>query len=248
MNDSERVLGTKLGNIIEQLPEIVNGLSDRVRKPSYVEDGVDSRFLYESPTWLVYQLLKGVRVVSGLRGVMILLQYGHAVEAASVLRTVGDFIGEMMFAQDAIKSEKPTPTQQREFASFFEDFRDHTKRQYAGKFKVHRPERGKIQAAQARYFNPENPYEVKKLITAIDHAMSGYIHGSYSTVMEMYEGHREEFDMQGVLGSRRMTELLEVTRVYTEMALAALALMAVEVRDGAGLTKLEMFRREVQNA
>ena len=94
----------------------------------------------------------------------------------------------MTFAQEAIKSGVNTADQEREIKRFFEDFKDHPKQAYGGEFKVHRPERSKVQAAMARFLNPENPHDVKQLLVAMDQTMSGYVHGSYSTIMEMYRG------------------------------------------------------------
>ena len=92
MNKTEVIQGKRLGSIIEQLPEIVNALSRNVGNPTYIEDGDDSRFLHDKPNWYIYHVVKAVRVVSGLRACMVLLQYGHTVEAYVLLRTVGDFV------------------------------------------------------------------------------------------------------------------------------------------------------------
>ena len=200
--------------------------------------------MHDLSNWCVYQVVKSVRVVSGLRSCMILLQYGHAIEASVVLRTVGDFTGDMMFAQEAIRSGIDTADQARERSGFFKDFIGHPKQQYAGGFKVRRPERKKVQAAQARYLSPKNPHEVKELLLAVEQTMSGYVHGSYSTIMEMYEGNREEFDMQGMLGSRRISECLAAVSLHVDMALAALILVAIELRDKEMAGKIEMLRQE----
>src|SRR5665213_4438401 len=87
---------------------MVNTLSNRVGVPTFIDGGDDSRFLYDAPSWQIYQVLKGVRLVSALRCAMILLQYGHVIEAGVLLRTIDDFIAEIQFAQEAIANGTPT--------------------------------------------------------------------------------------------------------------------------------------------
>ncbi|HEY1656307.1 MAG TPA: hypothetical protein VGF86_14475 [Candidatus Tumulicola sp.] len=238
MNETESAAAKHLASVTEELPAIVNRLSAKHGKPAFIEDGVDSRFLYEKPTWVTYQLAKAVRLVSAIRAALILLQYGHTVEANALLRIIADSIADTIFAQDAIKAGLNNAEQERDSTQFFEDFKDHPRLQYAGTFKMHRAERKTIQAAQGRYFDESDPHRPRMLAAAIDHVLSGYIHGSYSTAMEMYAGGRDEFDMQGMLGSTRVAESLQALSYYVEMALGALILLAINLRDHESLGRL----------
>jgi hypothetical protein len=231
VNETESATAKLLASVTEELPAIVNRLSAKHGKPTFIEDGADSRFLYESPTWVTYQLLKAVRAVSAIRGALILLQYGHTVESNTLLRTIADFIADMIFAQDAIEAGANNAEQERELNQFFEDFMDHPRLQHAGTFKMRRAQRDKIQAAQGRYFDEKNPHRPRMLAGAIDHVFAGYVHGSYSTAMEMYAGGRDTFEMQGLLGSSRVAESLEALSCHVEMALSALILLSRNLLD-----------------
>jgi hypothetical protein len=122
VNESELIQAKHLAFVTEELPAIVNSLSAKHGKPGFIDDGTDSRFLYENPTWKTYQMLKSIRLVSTLRSIMVLLQYGHSVEANVLLRTAYDFIADVAFAQDAIANKVNTVEQEREFTQFFERF------------------------------------------------------------------------------------------------------------------------------
>ena len=118
-----------------------------------------------------------------------------------MLRTIDDFIAEIQFAQEAIATGINTADQEKEFAQFFYEFKDDPEQKISGNFKVYRAERKKVQASQSRQLHPENSHAVRMLAGAIDDTFSGYVHGSYSTIMEMFAGGRDEFDMEGILGS-----------------------------------------------
>src|ERR1039457_75845 len=51
---------------------------------------------------------KAVRIISGLRGAMILADLGYVTECSTILRVIDDFILEIEFLVDGYGSKKPS--------------------------------------------------------------------------------------------------------------------------------------------
>jgi hypothetical protein len=218
-----------LHRAIAGLPSAISSLEERVGRPAYVEDGDDSRFGYEKPSWQIYQLLKLVRVVSALRAALLLLEEALVIEVAVLLRTIDDFLDEAMFGFEAAKASVRTTEQQMAFDHFFRDFKDKPRELLEGRPKLHRLERRKIQASQGRQLDPDNPHDVKMMAGAVDGGLSGYVHGDYSTIMEMYVGGRNEFDMRGMPTSPTVVGYRQALGNYVQTTLLALARLATSV-------------------
>jgi hypothetical protein len=124
-----------------------------------------------------------------------------------LLRGVSDFLGEITFLHEALQNGKPTADQQRFIDHFFEEYGGGNAEEIiANPPRGSVVERRKIQAAQARLLTPENPHDTQKTGLAIDAVMSGYMHGSYQSAMELYEGRTYRFRLSGMANTPRARE------------------------------------------
>jgi len=92
-------------------------------------------------------------------------------------------------------------------------------------------ERKKIHASQDRVlgrFVPQRPGLVRRMARAIDDVYSGVVHGSLTSIMELYEGgDRERFRVHGMLDTPRIrTYRIELAH-YTHRALNTLGVIAL---------------------
>jgi len=203
---------------------------------------VNERFEYPMREAALVQLLKAIRVVSALNAVVAILKIGYTIEAATLLRTVDDFLGEISFLMEA--SEK-----QRKFVEhFFDENMDDLIDNPPGSSGI---TRGEIRQAQTREFvrlselagftpSAEMVEKVRKRFRAISAGYNAYAHGSYHSIMEMYEGGRG-FHMRGV--PVRTDELRGVTAQFIVSALNTFALLGLNMGDEDLFHRLSERRR-----
>jgi len=173
-----------------------------IPKPAFLDAGTkDKRFRFDSPTPQILQVLMCVRIASGLDACLDLLAVGHTTEIGVLLRTIDDFVGDVFFVDEVIdKGESNATTSQIKFLKdyFIDEKADPT-------VPPTRPDlkrRQKVQASEARTLGGDNPYRVVGLVKPIDDVLSGVVHGSYSSVMELYGGASLDeayFHTQGML-------------------------------------------------
>ena len=206
---------------------------DHIGPPRFLERP-DPRFRYASPSLLTFIVLRAVRIVSGLNALAVLLRAGFTQEMGILIRTISEFLTDIGFAQDAIGSQPPTSDQQRLADLYFTEEGDSAEELLARQRQPERVSRKKVRAAEARLVSPENPHRTQNLKAAEENAFSGYVHGSYPCVMEMYEGGTERFLVKGMVGTPRIPIWRQQIAIYVHRALNVFA----SVAHGLGMQDL----------
>jgi hypothetical protein len=130
------------------LGPVANRLSRLAGLPDFIHDEDHPRHLYSSPDWSTYEVLKLVRIVSGLHAAGILIGVGHGLEAGAILRMVHDYIGDVCFAHDARRPGETTAAQDSELAQFFYDYKGDEEKQITGSFDKPYTPRRKVHSVQ----------------------------------------------------------------------------------------------------
>jgi hypothetical protein len=193
-----------LREAVDFLESAVDHLSDHLGRPDQVVGG---KFRYAEQSAQILQLGKAVRIVSGLNACLVLLPPGYYAEILMLLRCVNDFLGEILYVHEALQTGTPTAEQQRFLEHFFEEHGDTAEAIIAKPPRGSVVERKKIHASHGRMMTPDNPHDTQKTWAAIDAVFGGYIHGSYSSVMELYEGGTWRFRMRGMAGTPRANQV-----------------------------------------
>ncbi|MBI1909654.1 MAG: hypothetical protein HYS22_05745 [Deltaproteobacteria bacterium] len=180
-----------------------------IGKPLSLEERGKERFRYANPDSRHFQALKAVRVISGLYASMALLRVGHTQEVGVLLRTIQEFLEDIQFVQEAHETGQQTVHQQRIIDVFFDSDLKSTEEMLVDDSRVERIPRKKKVASQGRYFEPiENRERTRRVLDAIGNCLSGYVHGDYPQVMELYEanfdGGSERFRMRGMMGTPKV--------------------------------------------
>jgi|GEM_PF-609701 len=190
--ETEDKIVTILANIIDLLGMSVSMMEQLIEKPEFVDAGTpNKRFRFKNPTPQILQVLKCVRVVSGLRASVVLLVNDYTTEMAVLFRTIDDFLADIAFVDEIIEKglENVTTAQKRYLEQYFVDDKRSTEELLENRAKINYNElRQKVQASQARTLGGDDPHHVKTMVRAIDDGFSGFVHGNYSSVMEMYGG------------------------------------------------------------
>lgn len=191
--------------------------------------------------------LKGVKAVSTLNGALVLLKYGFTQEVGALCRMVDEACNEILFL---IKPEDQNilSNYQKQFLDSFyqEEFADNE-----NIFKAHNPRHTvpskKIHASLAKtIFTSINPSDAKAMTSVVQKTLSGYIHGAYPQIMEMYGGNPPHFHIEGMLGTPRINEWTTQVIAYTDK-LILLSILISNKLGAYGVEKLmQDFRFEFE--
>jgi hypothetical protein len=132
--------------------------------------------------------MKAARVVSGLNEATIPLEHGYVTEIGVLIRTINDFLADILYMEEVHQKGTATVDQQTFLDEFFaqEDF--DVQAMLKDPKRPWRVSRKHIHASSARILQPENPDPVRKMVATIDIAFSKYVHGEFLTIMELYAG------------------------------------------------------------
>lgn len=188
---------------IRILEGAVNRFVDKLDLPDWTDD--KKYICYSKPTSRHYQVLKAVRIVSGLYSMRLLVENGMIEESGVLARTITHFQTEIEFVQEAHETGEPTKKQQEIVDSFFKKKhripdldKDIPKAPTVG--------RKYVRASIARTLEPFAEYNrTRRILEAVDYGLDGYVHGEYPHTMELYQMgdafRRGKFRMSGMLGT-----------------------------------------------
>lgn len=188
------------------------------------------RFTEETP--LALMVAKAVRIASGLRAAMLLADTGFITESACLLRIGGDLAVEIVAIGEGELRGQKTKAQQEFVTQFFSrptmgDVLE------TGPQKKAFVKRDELLAAHTRLAEAagQDKEEIRELIRQMTWGYDGYVHGSYSSAMELYHGGHSEFMLQGHEdeGRRRVHRAAVSSKVVE--ALNAFRMVAIVERN-----------------
>lgn len=142
---------------------------------------------------------KAVPMASGIRAALILADLGYVTECGTILRTVSDFVIEVISVYEGCTRDDPTRAQK----DFLEQYFGHmaqTPDEYDEKQEKERwVARDKLIAAHVRWASEseEDPDRIRKVTRFLAHLYDKFVHGSRLTTMELYNGFTHRFMMKG---------------------------------------------------
>jgi hypothetical protein len=164
-----------------------------------VVGGFEYRFAEE--TAAVAEIAKTVRVISGLNACLLLADHGFVAEAATLLRTVTDFVNEILFLAEGQTRREGATTDQRQFVEDFfakvpttvEEMQTTEKRQWLRRDAIYKPHKRLGEGVKG--FDEKTLIEQGKFL---DMLLNGYAHGGYRESMDLYNGHDCRFETRGI--------------------------------------------------
>lgn len=166
----------------------------------------DGRHRWELRERNAYALMiaKAVRMVSGIRAAMLLIDNGFLPESACLLRIVSDLSLEIVSVAEGELRGQPTKAQQDFVAEFF------ARRSPAGdsgpkqdkKRYMSREELMKTHARLAMAARVDGD-DLRDKMRTVAGVYDGFVHGSYSSAMELYDGSRRQFMLHGLEGTEQ---------------------------------------------
>lgn len=193
----------------------------------YRDVGPYRQFRHENTTESLACYLKGVKAVSTLNACVALLRQGFAQEVGALCRMVDDFCNEIFFLLVPQGEEGFSQDQIRFLENFFQEefetpgdpLRSPQKRDTVSVKKVHATF-GKLAQGEL------NPSDAQELLRTVHQAFSGYVHGAYPHIMEMFGGNPPRFHMSGMLGTPRIEEWRRQLVGYVQRLIIATVFVA----------------------
>ena len=226
----ERTYIREIADVIEFLAAQLKIITASIPKPRLKGDIGHEHFLFDNANERTFQVLMLVRIVSGLRATLILVWHNHVIEAGCLIRCIDEYIGNMVFVQDAFITGKQTAEHERLISDYFvETYPTVTERLRNPAGGGHLLRKQKMRAAEGRVLSASDPHSVVELVRAIDSAFDGFVHGSYSSVMNLYVGggSREGFRVTGM--PERLAEYRVALAQYVHRTLNMMGIVSLNV-------------------
>ncbi|MFZ5930612.1 MAG: hypothetical protein ACOY15_05290 [Pseudomonadota bacterium] len=195
-------------SLIERLEAIYHPIhaSEWLKPPVWDNDIM--KFRYEEQSHLLLMFLKGIRYLSLLNAAMTLFEKGHCQEMYILCRCMDEaFEDALLFTVPPGENGELSRIQQTALDEFYqEEFEDYFA---AGpdlkNIKRHRTPREKIRK-EIDSGAPEQIPALKDTVTMIHKTFSGYVHGAYPHIMELYGGNPARYHIRGMRETPRVIE------------------------------------------
>jgi hypothetical protein len=196
-----------LNSAVGELRPHFEAMEACLAKPILVSHGFVEWFRYKQQNDVLLCFLKGIKIVSTLNAAVILLEKGFNQEVGALCRIVDDCCNDVMFMCLNLQGE-PDKQKMQFFNDFFQEEFDDVRNPLDSRRKREPVRRKAIHAAFGNAAKGIlNPSDSQKAQYVIHGAMSGYIHGAYPHIMELYSGSPPTFHMEGVKGTERECEI-----------------------------------------
>jgi hypothetical protein len=209
----------QMATLVEKLRKVAIG------EPLWVAE--KHAFEYPDRSAKVVAVLKLVRAAHGVSAIDLLCRAGLFIDFGALIRCVNDSISEIYFLLEEFPGTSGNVDQfvVEFFASTIDGYLSDETPQVPTK---------KIRSAVVRVLKGSHDDVTRKLLERIFKAFSGYVHASYSHIMEVYNGGTHDFNLRGVPSVAQRDMRLEHAEVAATSVLHAAAFIAQTL----GLTEL----------
>jgi len=189
---------------ILELEQCVQALGDDFDRPVLIDYGGFPYFRHENQNALLACYLKCVRIVSSLNAALVLLEKGFFQEVYVLCRCIDEFCEDVWFLSTPLGVNGPSNDQIRFIEEFFQEEFDKPDNPLKSTQKRDRVPRKKILSAISRlHGQPINPSDAKELLRTLHQTFSGYVHGAYPHIMELYGGSPLRYNTTGMKNTPR---------------------------------------------
>jgi hypothetical protein len=217
-----------LESTVSALDDCVQQLSRSFPLPSRVSRGDGFAFRHGSQTDLLLSYMKAVRIASAHNASIVLMRSGFIQETYSLCRTIDEACEDIWFMSTPLgEGGQPSEDQRRFIDEFFQEEFENPG-DLLSSAKRDRVPRKKIRAALTRIPGAEskNPSHELAVVRTLDQTFSGFVHGPYVHIMEMFGGNPPRFHTRGMLGTPRIGECERNHVNYLYRSLLAIELVA----------------------
>jgi hypothetical protein len=221
---------------IEPLERLVIACAASLSPPIFYQSGqVHYGYRYGKPGVQHFCLLKAVRAVSALNAMIALARGGFAQEIGVLVRTLVECTTHIEFVLDALDENDVLATDVEKYVqNFFADFA----RNSSADFKRAQVRQGAVHErlgvtldnfAQWTGHAEQRP-PAERTYSNVYLAFSNYVHAKYPEVMDLYGGTPGRFHLEGMRGTPKDEENLQIVDTFIDTVTIALKLMVSRLR------------------
>ena len=246
--------GPILREALQALEDGVQKLTRNLQRPLYLGQPHRGEFRYANRNSQLMQILKAVRVVSGLHAAIQIGRMGFHQEAGAILRVVDEALQDIDVLDEAHFSKTgPTTSQQQLVNEFFSsDDVQRMESMLAGQAQpVPRVSRKKKRAAIERRLSAvPSPSPIRPTLDTIDAVLDGYVHCGYAQIMELYSASptSEGFHMRGVHDQGRQELFASWVPLFVHHALNSVAHLLLVAKLHAEADELVELRKRLETS
>lgn len=237
----------QIAEFTSQLEGSVHRLARHFEPPRFVDVNSFPEFRHAQRDDLLLSFLKCIRAVSALNASVVLLRNGFVQEVGAQCRCIDEFCEDVFFLATPLGEDgRYSVEQNRLVEEFFQEEFSEDPGPLMQSQPRNRVPRDKVRAGIARIQGmPINPSDTNQLYRVLGRTFSGYVHGAYVHIMEMYGGptlDRCRFHTSGMSGTPRVPQFTESLANYAYRVAAAAEIVARRCEDNEVKTELEVER------
>ena len=209
-------------------------LGTRAPKPQPTKAAGADVLRHPKPDGQLMAYLKCVRAASSLNAALALLENGYTFEVGTLCRCIDEGTEDILFLALAPgKDDTDFKYQEQLVAEFYDDELEHMAQPMEAAAGRNRVPRRIIHAALARLpVAIGNPSDSKALMQSLTRTLSGFVHGAYVHIMELYGGNPPRFHLSGMPDTPRIEEMAEQLASTAFRAMGAFEIVATLCKAG----------------
>jgi hypothetical protein len=250
LNDEINSLYEDLSNFLKDLNDFYFEISTTLAPPNFdpSQPYTAYRHLDNQKTDSLACYLKGLKTISTLNACLVLMRSGHTQEVGALCRMIDDYCSEIFFLLVPGCGNSLDEHQEKFLNNFYqEEFLDHDDPLYSHQKRDMVPI-SKIHAAFAKYATDGlNPSDLQTISTVIHKTFSGYVHGAYPQIMEMYGGNPPHFHTFGMLNTPRVLDLIGHIVGYVDKLMLLTIFISKKCNSISTNQPLTLLKRHFEN-
>jgi hypothetical protein len=212
----------KIRKRTKQFAIIVDCFASSINPPLMYDSNIKHYgFRYGKPTERHFCILKSVHAVSSINAAIELAEKGFNQEVCILMISVIDCLHQIEFVLSGYKDGKLSEKKDEWVSQYFSDYQ----RNDASNFKGKSPRQEDIHKEIDIYYRESGiigpgtrfpDADRKKLMSNVYRTYSNYVHARYPEVMDMYGGTPGHFHMEGMSGTRKDAESINIIATFTD--------------------------------
>jgi hypothetical protein len=204
---------------LDPLERTIRLFSASLEKPTQVKGAGGNGFRYSGPDVRHFCLLKAVKALSAMNAALVLARSGFVQEVIVLIRTIVEATRHIEFVLDLDISAGHKETVRKYMEEYFADSDRgpgvQMRREPIQQGKVHE-QLGKTLDEIAEGKGARNRISAKIVYKSTYHQYSGYVHGRYPEIMDLYGGRPGQFHVHGMSGTPKDGEVLEQLAAFCD--------------------------------
>jgi hypothetical protein len=226
-------------HFVDHLEKIVHSLGSEFPKPAIVKFNELSAYRHPANVRsdILASFLKSVRIVSLLNASLCLLEKGFVQESNILCRAIDEATEDITFFALNIGETGTSDKQVRLLKEFYQEQHENPEDFLSSKSRERVPRKDIRSAISNMPISSSDPHTRRTVTKALFETFSGYVHGPYVFIMELYGGEPAKYHMKGTPELPYMSDSIEnfANHIYRSVLAVETIAYRVNRKDIAAL-------------